>query len=222
MSAPVLLLVAHGTRDPRGVATVHELAAAVAARGPTVRVAFVDVLGPTVAEVLAGLDEPVVLVPAFLAAGYHVRTDVPGQVRAGGHLRVQITPALGPDGLLAAVQHARLRAAGWQAGDAVVLAAVGSSDPRALAEVRRAVELLSRELEQPVGLGYAVMATPTVPEVVAQLRAQGAQRVLVSPYLLAAGLFHTKLAVAGADAVAAPIGVHPALVELVLQRYRTG
>jgi len=58
-----------------------------------------------------------------------------------------------------------------------------------------------------------------VEEVVARVREEGARRVCIAPYLLAPGLFHTKLADAGADAVADPLGVHPLVVELVLQRY---
>lgn len=220
MNETELVLVAHGTRDPRGVATVHELAAALRVRGAAVHVAFVDVLGPTVAEVLAKVAAPVVLVPAFLAAGYHVRADVPGQIRDSGRQDVRVTPALGPDAVLAAVQRARLAEAGWQRGDAVVLAAVGSADPRALDDVAEAAVLLSEVLDAPVRHGYAVAAQPSVEEVVARVREEGARRVCIAPYLLAPGLFHTKLADAGADAVAAPLGVHPVLVELVLQRYR--
>lgn len=221
MSARALVLVAHGTRDPRGVQTVQALAAAVRAHGVAVRVAFVDVLGPTVSEVLAAVSGPVVLVPAFLAAGYHVRTDVPGEVSVSGHGAVQVTPALGPDPVLAAVQHARLLEAGWQHDEAVVLTAVGSADSRARDDVAQAARLLSDELGVAVRHGYAVAAEPTVAAVVAEMRVAGARRVVISPYLLAPGLFHTKLADAGADAVAAPLGVHPLVVELVVARYRS-
>ncbi len=47
------LLVAHGTRNPSGVTMIGDLAAAMAAAlDEQVRVGFVDVLGPTPAEVL--------------------------------------------------------------------------------------------------------------------------------------------------------------------------
>lgn len=70
-------------------------------------------------------------------------------------------------------------------------------------------------------VGYVVSAELRVGDAVAQLRADGAQRVIISPYMLAYGVFHTKLGEAGADTVAAPLGVHPLLVQLVLQRYRS-
>jgi len=220
VSAPDLVLVAHGTRDPRGVDTVQQLAAAVRAHGVVVHLAFVDVLGPAVSAVLITVAGPVVVVPAFLAAGYHVRTDVPGEVRASGHRAVHVTAALGPAPALAAVQRARLREAGWRPGDGVVLAAVGSRDPLAREDVGTAAQLLSANLGTPVRHGYAVASEPTVRQAVAQLRSESARRVVISPYLLAPGLFHTKLAEAGADLVAAPMGVHPVLVELLLRRYR--
>jgi sirohydrochlorin ferrochelatase len=41
----------------------------------------------------------------------------------------------------------------------------------------------------------------------------------VASWLLAPGLFQRSLAEAGADVVAAPIGAHPRLVDLILRRY---
>jgi sirohydrochlorin ferrochelatase len=73
------LLVAHGTRNPHGVKMIGDLAAAMARTlDDTVRVAFVDVLSPAPDEVLRTMrDEPIVLVPALLSSGHHVRRDVP-------------------------------------------------------------------------------------------------------------------------------------------------
>ena len=81
-----LILAAHGTRRPGGVAMIGDLVAQVSKLvGRTVQVAFVDVLGPTPSEVLSGAGRPAVVVPAFLARGYHVRTDLPAHVAASGH-----------------------------------------------------------------------------------------------------------------------------------------
>ena len=94
-----LLLVAHGTRKPAGVAMIGDLAAAgVRALDRQVHVAFVDVLGPTPREVLSALPatSPSRVVPAFLASGYHVRVDIPAHVAASGHQTVTVTAALGP------------------------------------------------------------------------------------------------------------------------------
>ncbi|MFI7002662.1 sirohydrochlorin chelatase [Nocardia sp. NPDC050175] len=240
MSDPALVLVAHGTRSTRGVqmiaalaeAVARELGVAISGRDAElpgmspVRTAFVDVLGPSPAEVLRDLTEPAgesvpaVVVPAFLASGYHVYQDVPREVADSRHPAVAVTPAMGPDPALARIMTMRLRAAGWRPGDAVVFAAAGSSDPRARQDVRRAAAMLTERLGTPVRLGYIATGTPRVPEVVAALRDSGSERVFIASYLLAHGLFQQRLHEAGADGVAEPIGVHPAVVRLIADRYR--
>lgn len=198
------------------------LAEEVAASVGTTRVAFVDVLGPSPSEVLRDLGAPAIVVPAFLASGYHVHTDVPREVTDSGNPDVHVTAALGPDPMLARVLVRRLREAGWRTGDAVVLAAAGSSDPRALADVRRAAAMLADLTGERVDIGYVATGVPRVPDVVARVRAETGRRVFVASYLLAHGLFHTRLADARADGVAEPLGVHPDLVQLLVARYRAG
>ncbi|MDJ0395216.1 sirohydrochlorin chelatase [Rhodococcus sp. G-MC3] len=217
-----LVLVAHGTRNPRGVEMIAELADAVSLKVGTTRVAFVDVLGPTPKEVLRELDGPAVVVPAFLASGYHVHTDVPREVADSGHRSVTVTCALGPDPVFASVMLERLVVAGWRPGDAIVFAAAGSSDRRALLEHRRAAAMLAEVTRVRVAIGYVATAEPAVPVAVETLRAEGHRRVFVSSYLLARGLFHTRLADAGSDGVADPIGLHSGIVDLVAERFYEG
>lgn len=196
-------------------ASLREIAVA-----PRVRTAFVDVLGPAPAEVLRDLDPvPAVVVPAFLASGYHVYQDVPREVAASAHNAVAVTQAMGPDPALAEVMHLQLLTAGWRPGDAVVFAAAGSSDARARRDVQRAANLLSDRVGTTARLAYIATGEPKVPEVVAAVRASGARRVFVASYLLAHGLFQQRLHEAGADGVAEPIGVHPAVVRLLTDRY---
>lgn len=104
-----LVLVAHGTRSAAGVENIAALAEAVSRRVGSVRTAFVDVLGPTPSEVLSTIDGPAVLLPAFLASGYHVHHDIPEHVAVSGHPQVAITQTLGPDPVLASVLAGRLR-----------------------------------------------------------------------------------------------------------------
>ncbi|QNG19395.1 sirohydrochlorin chelatase [Rhodococcus triatomae] len=217
MNDPALVLVAHGTRSSRGVEMIAALAEAVSARVGETRVAFVDVLGPSPQDVLTELDAPAVVVPAFLASGYHVHHDVHGA--AAQFPGAVVTPALGPDPVLAQVLRERLVEAGWTPGDAVVLAAAGSSDPRALADVRRSAAMLASLLDQRVRIGYVATGTPTVGDAVRGAREDGASRVFVASYLLAHGLFHERLFDAGADGVTQPLGVHPRIVDLVAARH---
>ncbi len=215
-----LLLVAHGTRDPAGAAVTEVVAAQVRGlTGVRVEVCYADVRHPTPAEALAGLPGPVVAVPMFLAAGYHVRVDVPAQLAATGRADVALAETFGPDPALVAAAAARLRTAGMRDGDAVVLATVGSSDPHAQADGATAARRLARELRAPVTLATVAMGGPRVPQAVARLQADGARRVAVASWLLAPGLFQQALAESGADVVAEPLATHEAVAGLVVARY---
>jgi hypothetical protein len=134
-----------------------------------------------------------------------------------GRRDVSVTAALGPHPLLVRAVGDRLRAAGWRCGDAVVLAAAGSSDPRAVADVRAAAAQLSGEVGARVRVGFVATGAPRVAPLVAGLRAAGKSRVAVASWLLAPGLFHRRLSSSGADVVAAPLGAHPAVIDRLVQ-----
>lgn len=219
------ILVAHGTRRPEGVMMIGELAERVGALlAQPVRVAFVDVLGPTPMELLAaeaGTGRPAIVVPAFLARGYHVGVDLPTHVAASGHPDVTMTPALGPDRGVTAVVATRLAESGWRPGDSVVLAAAGSSDPNARADLDRAARMLSELVGVRVEVAFAATGGPTVAEAVTAMRARGARRVVVASYLLADGLFQRRLHDAGADLVTEPLGAHPGIARIIADRFIT-
>ncbi len=199
------MLVAHGTRDPAGLETVLALADLVRRQLPDVRVAFADVRQPDVTSVLRECPGPAVVVPAFLAAGYHVRVDIPDRVAAAGVPAV-VTPHLGVD--LVPVARRRLVQAGWVPGRPLVLAAAGSSDADARAEVRAAARALGAGR-----VGYVATSAPSLADVVTP-------GVAVASWFLAPGLFHRRAAACGADVVAGPLGAHPAVADLVVRRYR--
>jgi sirohydrochlorin ferrochelatase len=219
---PVLVGCSHGTDEPLGRAVVAGILEGVRRRRPglDVRAAFVDVQEPAVGDVVAAVSaegREAVVVPLLLSAGYHVHVDIAAAV--AGRPAVA-AGALGPDARLVACLVDRLREAGTLPGDAVVLAAAGSSDARAT----RAVEVTLGRLRQawphgPVGVAYGSAASPRVPEAVAQARAEGAARVVVSAYLLAPGWFHDRLAEAGADVVTAPLAPDIRVLDVVLDRY---
>lgn len=217
---PTLLLAVHGTRSPRGTAVAHSLALRVAelTHRPT-RLAFADVLHPTVEEVAATTPGPLVVVPAFLASGHHVRVDIPDQLARAGRADAVLTPALGDHPALMDTALRRLRAAGYRPGDALILACAGTSDAQAQIELDQAAHRLSRRLGTPVHLAYAATATPSVTDKVAELRAAGHQRVSVATWLLAPGLFHERLKESGADVVAAPLCPDLAIAHAVAERY---
>jgi sirohydrochlorin ferrochelatase len=216
-----LILAAHGTRRPGGVAMIGDLAAKVSALVErTVQVAFVDVLGPTPSEVLSSAGRPAVVVPAFLARGYHVRTDLPAHVAASGHPNVTVTPALGPSREIAQIVAQQLVKSGWRPGDSVILAAAGTSDPRARADLRITAALVSALTRSSVDLGFAATGDPHVCEAVERARRRG-RRVVVASYLLADGLFHEVLRASGADIVTRPLGTHPERARVIASRFQT-
>jgi sirohydrochlorin ferrochelatase len=221
-SLPTLLAVAHGTREPAGAPTIAALLAGVRQQLPdvTVDVAYVDVQEPRLNRALATGNGPVVLVPLFLASGYHVRVDIPSGVAAAGRSGVSVAEPLGPDpAVVAAVADRHTAALGPQVTDAVVLAAAGSSDSSALADVETAAARLRDVLSVPVTPAYVTSAEPRVADAVSALRTDGHRSVSIATYLLAPGMFSVALQGAGADAVAAPIGDHSEVVALIARRY---
>ncbi|MBX7431782.1 sirohydrochlorin chelatase [Mycobacterium sp. Y57] len=215
------LLVAHGTRKQRGVALIGDLADRVsAALDAPVHVTFVDVLGPTPSELLCELpDRPTVLVPAFLARGYHVSRDIPAHVTASGHHDVTVTRALGPDPQLIRVMIDRLLESGWRPADSVILAAAGTSDPAAMRDLHTTATWLSAMVGARVELAFAATGAPTVADAVAAARRRG-RRVVVASYLLSEGLFQDRLRDSGADLVTDPLGTHPGVARLIAGRFR--
>ncbi|MEV4542847.1 sirohydrochlorin chelatase [Micromonospora echinaurantiaca] len=236
-----VVLVAHGSRDPRAAAATRALVRAVSAARPgtPVLASWLDHTRPGPAEVLRSLASAghprAVLVPLLLTAAYHRRVDIPAAVaaarEAGPPIAVRVTDVLGPtggavdSGLLAALDR-RLGEAGPGRYDALVLAAAGTRDPAARCSVGRVAAALGDRLGLPIRVSYASAAPPDTAAAVARLRAGGARRVAVSAYFLAPGLFHDAVAAAardaGAVAVADPLTDAPELADLVLRRVDAG
>lgn len=214
------LLVAHGTRKQRGVSLIGDLAEQVSqAVDRPVRVAFVDVLGPSPSELLSSSsDAPTVLVPAFLARGYHVSRDIPEHVEASGHCDVTVTRALGPDPALVRVLVDRLIEIGWRPDDSVILAAAGTSDRGAMRDLHTTATWLSATIGSRVELAFAATGKPRVADAVAALRRRGG-RVVIASYLLSEGLFQDRLRASGADLVTDPLGRHPGVARLISSRF---
>ncbi|WP_431886354.1 sirohydrochlorin chelatase [Micromonospora wenchangensis] len=235
-----VVLVAHGSRDPRAAAATRALARAVGAARPGTPVlpSWLDHTEPGPTEVLRGLaadgHRTAVVVPLLLTAAYHRRVDVPAAVAAARQaapgLTVRVTDVLGPAdgtvdaGLLAGLGH-RLAQARPGPVDALVLAAAGTRDARARGSVGRVAAALAAGYGVPCTVAYASAAPPTAGVAVTRLRAAGARQVAVVAYFLAPGLFHDAVVAAaeraGAVAVSAPLNDSPDLVDLVLRRVDT-
>ncbi|WP_225821156.1 sirohydrochlorin chelatase [Streptomyces naphthomycinicus] len=226
---PALVLVAHGSRDPRALTTVRALMARVRRLRPAlpVRLGHIELNEPLLPGTLAALgDTPAVLVPLLLGRGYHVKQDIP-EMAAAASAPTRVAAPLGPHPLLAEALHARLLEAGWPSAmddtvrrsAAVVLAAAGSRDPDSAADTGRTALLLAGRLGVPVVPAYASAAAPDVPAAVRALTARGRHRVAVASYFTAPGRFATQCARTAPWIAAAPLGAHEAMARLVLHRY---
>ncbi|WP_281690491.1 sirohydrochlorin chelatase [Pseudonocardia thermophila] len=224
-TAPPLVGVAHGSRDPRSAATVAELMDVVRARHPEldVRTAFLDLSAPRLRDVLGGVTSAVV-VPLLLGHAYHARVDVPGEVARSGRPGVLVTDVLGPAVEAAALD--RLAAVAGPLDDpalGVVLAGVGSSHAPANAVVAAAAAEWRDRFGWAGARAAFATAEPSVTDAIAQLRAAGARRIAVAQWVLAPGLLPDRIARAAAAAgavVGEPLGAHPAVADLVVARYR--
>ncbi|WP_081966906.1 sirohydrochlorin chelatase [Kitasatospora sp. NRRL B-11411] len=231
-STPPLLLLAHGSRDPRHAATVEALADAVRALAPhlPVTTAYLDHCAPRIAQVAPRLTGAIA-VPLLLNRAFHAKHDIPAALRAAGS-PIPVADVLGPSPLLLAALDRRLAETGLDVADpavrartGVVLAAAGSSDPAANATTRAvAAEWRRTRGWAAVTTAYASATTPTVPDALAELRAVPAVRTTaVAPYLLAPGLLPDRIATAATaaatDHLAPVLGAAPELARLLLTRH---
>jgi sirohydrochlorin cobaltochelatase len=231
----VLLGVAHGSKDEGSQQVVRDLLAAASVLRPGLRAepAYVDNASPSIRSAVASLiDEgvdDVVVVPLLLTPASHSKTDVAGSVQAArlDHPAVQIRYGrpLGPHPFLVEVLAARLGEAGARDGDAVLLVAGGSLDPDANAQVAATARLLweGRGFAS-VDIAFASTTGPTVPEALDRVRRLGATRVFVAQYFLGPGrLPDTVVRSASAEAleivVSEPLGAHPSVAALLLERF---
>lgn len=220
-----LVVAAHGTASEEGQQVVRDCATRAGVLldldGPP-PVGYVDVCGPTLTEVLDGLAEPVV-VPFFLASGYHVRHDVPSAVASVPGATV--TPALGTEEeVLEALVDRVLQVRGGEPG-AVLVVGAGSSMRTARAEVSEVARLVGERLGLVTGTAFLSGPGPRPEEELARLRGCGVDPsgVVVAAHLLSPGHFldrARRVAVAAGAVATHPLGTHEALSRLLARRYR--
>jgi sirohydrochlorin ferrochelatase len=226
---PALVVVAHGSRDPRALNTVRTLLDRVRELRPglPVHLGHIELNEPLLPDTLASLGAgEAVLVPLLLSRGYHVKRDIP-EMAAKTQVHARVAAPLGPHPLLVEALYARLVEAGWRTrmdeatrrASAVVLAAAGSRDPASKVDTGRTAQLLAERLGVPVVPAYATTAAPTVPSAIRALTARGRHRIAVASYFTAPGRFATESAEAAPWIASAPLGTHEAMARLILHRY---
>jgi len=228
-----VVLVAHGSRDPRAAASTAALARAVRRAHPSwdVHASYLDHAGPRPLDVLASLPgRRAVVVPLLLTEAYHGRVDIPAILADAAALPVDVTLAdvLGPShsapsrAVPVALLDGLVRRLGAAELDAVVLAAAGTRDATARETISWAADALSARLSVPCVAAYASGSLPDPGVVVTRLRASGARRVGMAAYFLAPGFLYDLAVRSASQACAAmtadPLGDAAELVCLVAAR----
>jgi sirohydrochlorin ferrochelatase len=230
-----VLLLSHGSRDPRAAFVVGELVQAVAAAtGRTVGAAYLGFADPDTTVALRRLAEEgftsVRVVPLLFTPGYHLTHDVPLVLAASGiteRMDVSVAPSLLAGGarerelLLMALVDRLIQAGSDGDVDGLVLASAGSSSRKA----RLSIEDLARDLERshgiPVEPAYASAGTRSPTQALEALSERGIQRPAVASLFVAPGRLSDSVVAACPDVpVADPLGVSPAFVELLVMQTR--
>ncbi|MFJ2837065.1 sirohydrochlorin chelatase [Nocardia sp. NPDC087230] len=231
-SEPALILVAHGSRDPRSAANAAAVRDLVAAQRPdlTVRLAFLDLNAPSVDQVVDGVAAlgftRAIVVPMLLGSAFHARVDLPGLLytarRRHPLLRLDQADVLGPDPRLLDALRDRIMAAIPEdtAGRiGIAVAAVGSTRPGANERTADVAARIARRTGLLTEICFAT-SEPTVRGATDRLRDRGAEHVVVAPWFLAPGLLTDRLRTAAPESTHAPtLGTHPSLAAVVWDRY---
>jgi len=234
VSRPPLLLAAHGTRDPAGVAAfaalTERVAQLAAAGGTRVAGGFIELSAPALREAVAilaaaggnaspaaagGKASPgkanMVAVPLMLSAAGHAKGDIPAalareRIRHPAVSFIYGRP-LGPHPALIDLLAQRVDAEGLTA-PAVLVVGRGSTDPDANADVVKTARLLWEGRDYPLAeTAFVSLARPDVTEGLERCRLLGARRIVVARYFLFPGVLPDRVAEQAAGYAAA----HPEL-----------
>jgi sirohydrochlorin ferrochelatase len=235
---PVLLVIAHGSRDPRHAVTVGALTQRVRTARPGLRVVtgYLDHCSPSVPQAIGRLAaegvREIVALPLLLTRAFHAKADIPLVLReataAHPRLRVRTADVLGPSPLLLAALERRLGEAGLTLVDrrstGIVLASAGSTDPEATGVIADLARHWSHTRGwRAVRPAFASAAHPRTEDAVRALRAEGVRQIAVAPYVIAPGFLPDRIERgafdSGADLLAPVLGSAPELGALLLQRY---
>jgi sirohydrochlorin cobaltochelatase len=206
-AAPALLIVGHGSRDPRGASEFHDLVDLVSRRNPslTVEGGFIELSRPPISECVDRLTEggaqSVAAVPLMLLAAGHAKDDVPATlVREKMHhpdMSFSYGRALGIRPELLELMDKRISSVvpmGEKQKTAVLIVGRGSSDPDANSDLSKIARLFYEGRPYPVvEVAYVSMTPPGVAEGLDRCRRLGAERVVVFSYFLFTGVLEGRI-----------------------------
>jgi sirohydrochlorin cobaltochelatase len=241
--APALLIIGHGSRDPRGAREFHDLVGLVRGRNPslTVEGGFIELSRPPISECVDRLAERgarnVAAVPLMLLAAGHAKDDIPATLvrEKMGHPEMSFSygRALGIRPELLELMDERISAVVHEEEKeetAVLVVGRGSSDPDANSDLSKIARLFYEGRPYPVvESAYVSMTPPDVTNGLDRCLKLGAKRVVVFSYFLFTGVLEDRIrgqsrafaeANPGVEVLyAGYFGPDPSLADLVVERY---
>jgi sirohydrochlorin cobaltochelatase len=240
---PALLVVGHGSRDPRGAQEFHELLALLRARDAGLKVegGFIELSRPPISECVerlvgAGARE-ISAVPLMLLAAGHAKDDIPATLvrekMSHPEVNFHYGRALGIRPELLELMDERVSAGvpeDEREKTAVLVVGRGSSDPDANSDLAKIARLFYEGRPYPVvETAFVSLAPPSVPEALERCERLGARRVVVFSYFLFTGVLEERIreqserfaAESGLEVrYAGYFGPDARVADLVLERYR--
>jgi sirohydrochlorin cobaltochelatase len=205
-SEPALLIVGHGSRDPRGAGEFHELVSLVRDHAPVpVEGGFIELSRPPISECvdrLAGEGaREVSAVPLMLLAAGHAKDDIPATLvrekMSHPDLDFHYGRALGIRPELLALMDERISAVvpeEEKEETAVLVVGRGSSDPDANSDLAKMARLFFEGRPYPlVETAFVSLAPPSVPEALERCKRLGARRIAVFSYFLFTGVLEERI-----------------------------
>jgi len=208
---PGILLIGHGTRDPRGQAEFQATVAAVRNQvaGQAVEAGYLELLPPDIATGTAALAAQgvteIIAVPLLLFSAGHDKHDIPlalATAAASSHVTIRQAAALEFHPAIVSASAQRFQECVTANSAQVIplhetmllLVSRGSSDPNVVTKLRKFAEL--RQRQTPVAhtaIGFVAVAEPRLADALAAAASSGYRRVVVQPHLLFHGQVLTEI-----------------------------
>jgi sirohydrochlorin cobaltochelatase len=238
-----LLVVGHGSRDPRGAQEFHELVALVRERNPSLAVegGFIELSRPPISECVNRLAEGgshrIAAVPLMLLAAGHAKDDIPATLVREKMSYPDVSfvygRALGIRPELLSLMDERISAVvpeEKKEETAVLIVGRGSSDPDANSDLFKVSRLFYEGRPYPMAEpAFVSMTPPNVAQGLDRLKGLGAKQIVVFSYFLFTGVLEKRIREQssrfGAEnpslevAYAGYFGSHERVADLVLKRY---
>jgi sirohydrochlorin cobaltochelatase len=243
-AGPALLIVGHGSRDPRGAREFHELVALVKERNPALSVegGFIELSRPPISECVnrlaGGGARNIAAVPLMLLAAGHTKDDIPATLvrEKMSHPEVgfEYGRALGIRPELLELMDEKISAAvpeDEKEETAILVVGRGSSDPDANSDLFKVSRLFYEGRPYPmVETAYVSMTPPSIHEGLERLKRLGAKKIAIFSYFLFTGVLEERIRHQSEEFngenpelaifYAGYFGPHEKVVDLVMDRYR--